>query len=185
MCSKYITWNTEKYIFQGQDDLVKILVLDVEYEKQADEWYHLTTVRAFINPKEALEYYYTESLPRLISWSFFKYDAPEDMKISMKDLIDKLEVLYESNDVNLKNAKKLQNKFLEYLNKEEINIEEINKFKKEFEEINMDFGVTKLSLEYIGNADGVIDIALSYGGLYLDDSEEPEVELIKYLIDFD
>ena len=114
MCNEYITWNTEKNIFQDQNDLEKILVLDVEYEKQNEEWYHLTTVRAFSTANDVLEYYYTETFPRLVAWSSWKYEGAEDMKISMENLLEKLEKIYGKKDGNLKNVKKIQNNTIQF-----------------------------------------------------------------------
>ena len=185
MCNEYITWNTEKNIFQDQNDLEKILVLDVEYEKQNEEWYHLTTVRAFSTANDVLEYYYTETFPRLVAWSSWKYEGAEDMKISIEDLIEKLESLYGKKEENIKKIKSLQDKFLEYMKKKDLSLKELENFKKELEDMDIDFGVTKFNIEYIGDADGLMEIALSYGGMYLDDVEYPEVELINYLTDFD
>ena len=107
------------------------------------------------------------------------------MKISIEDLIEKLESLYGKKEENIKEIKSLQDKFLEYMKKKDLSLKELENFKKELEDMDIDFGVTKFNIEYIGDADGLMEIALSYGGMYLDDVEHPEVELINYLTDFD
>lgn len=185
MEQEYITWNSEKFIFQDEKDLGKILVLDKEYEKHGKNWLSLSTVRAFQNTKEVLEYYYEETFPRQISWSFEKYELPHDMKISLKELIEKLEKLYGKEDINLDKIRKIDYLFNKYLEKNQVSIKELLEFQKELKKIGTTFIITRVELDYIGDSAGVIEIAFSEGAEYLDQGEYPEVDLIRYLIDYE
>ncbi|MGL4253486.1 MAG: hypothetical protein ACRCU6_01700 [Fusobacteriaceae bacterium] len=187
---KYITWNSEKYIFQNEDDLGKILSLDVEYEKYGKEWYSLSTVRAFNSGRECLEYYYTETFPRQISWSFEKYQLPDDMKISMEDLLEELQALYGKQDKYLEKLQNIVVLFKDYINRGKFSMEDLKKFKNEIMKIGLNFGKTKIELQYIGDYKGLVEIAFENGAHYIDEedgetSEIPEVELIKSLIDYE
>lgn len=183
---EYITWNSEEYIFKDENDLDKILVLDIEYEKYGKEWYSLSTVRCFKTGKELLEYYYTETFPRQISWSFSKYDLPDDMKISMDNLLEKLYELYGKNDKSLVKIVNLSTLFKDYLNRGKFSIENLKKFREEITKVGLNFGQTKIDISYVGDYKGLVEIAFENGAHYLDDDTSktrPEVELIKYLID--
>ncbi|MGL4981000.1 MAG: hypothetical protein ACRC40_03670 [Fusobacteriaceae bacterium] len=187
---KYITWNSEKYIFQNEHDLEKILSLDVEYEKYGKEWYSLSTVRAFNNGRECLEYYYSETFPRQISWSFEKYQQPEDMKISVENLLDELQKIYGKHDKNLEKVQNIDVLFKDYINRGKFSVEDLKKFKNEIMKIGLNFGKTKIDLQYIGDYKGLVEIAFENGAHYIDEedgnvSELPEVELIKSLIDYE
>ncbi|MGL6118945.1 MAG: hypothetical protein ACRC0V_00405 [Fusobacteriaceae bacterium] len=185
MEQEYITWNSEKYFFQDEKDLEKILVLDKEYEKHEKKWLSLSTVRAFETPREVLEYYFEETFPRQISWSFEKYELPHDMKISMKELIKKLEELCGKEEKNLEKIRKIDNLFNKYLDKDNLIIKDLLTFQKELKNIGTTFIVTRVDLEYIGDATGMIDLAFSEGADYLDEGDYPEVDLIKFLIDYE
>lgn len=187
---EYVTWNSEKYIFQDEQDLGKVLSLDVEYEKYGKEWYSLSTVRAFNNGKEYLEYYYTETFPRQISWNFEKYQRPDDMKISMDNLIVELQNLYGRNDKNIEKIQNIVVLFKDYINRGKFSIEELKKFRNEIMKIGLNFGKTKIDLQYVGDYKGLVEIAFENGAHYIDEedgttSEIPEVELIKSLIDYE
>lgn len=185
MEQEYITWNSEKYFFQDEKDLDKILVLDREYEKHGKQWLSLSTVRAFETAREVLEYYFEETFPRQISWSFEKYELPHDMKISMKELIKKLEELYGKEDKIIDNIRKIENLFAKYLEKSNLTVKELLAFQKELKNLGTSFVVTRVDLDYIGDATGMIDIAFSEGADYLDEGDYPEVDLIKFLIDYE
>lgn len=187
---EYITWNSEKYIFQDEQDLGKILSLDVEYEKHGKEWFSLSTVRAFNSGREFLEYYFTETFPRQISWSFDNYQLPDDMKVSMDTLLGEFQTSYGKQD---KNVEKLQNiivLFKDYMNRGKFSVEELKKFKNEIMRIGLNFGKTKIEIQYVGDYKGLVEIAFENGAHYIDDedgsvSEIPEVELIRSLIDYE
>lgn len=181
----YLTWNTEKYIFNDENDLNKILALDVEYEKYDSEWFSLSTVRAFSSGKELLEYYFSESFPRLISWSFSKYNFPDDMKITMEKLLQELTPIYGKNDKNIIRLLNIFVIFKDYLNREKFSLTDLKKFRHDISQIGLNFGNTKFELPYIGNSSGLIEIAFEQGAFFVDEdgTGNPEVELIKYLID--
>lgn len=182
----YLTWNSEKFIFQDEADLEKILSLDIEYEKYGKEWFSLSTVRAFNTGKELLEYYFTETFPRQISWSYEKYNLPDDMKVNMDTLLEKLYEIYGENDKSLVKVQNIIVLFKDYMNRGKFSLEDLKKFRSEITQIGLNFGTTKIDLSYIGDYKGIVEIAFEQGAHYLDDessSERPEVELIKYLID--
>lgn len=185
----YVTWNSEKYIFEDEKDLGKILSLDIEYERHGKEWYSLSTVRAFATGKEYLEYYFTETFPRQISWSYDKYELPDDMKISMDELLKKLQELYGKNDKTLVKIQNIIVLFKDYLNRGKFKIEDLKKFRNEIEKIGLNFGKTKVELKYVGDYKGLVEIAFENGAHYIDEENGadslPEVELIRTLIDYD
>lgn len=185
----YITWNSEKHIFQDEKDLSKILSLDIEYEKHGKEWYSLSTVRAFDTGKEYLEYYFTETFPRQISWSYEKYQLPDDMKISMDDLLKKLQELYGKNEKSLAKVQNIIVLFKDYMNRGKYSAGELKKFRNEIEKIGLNFGKTKVELAYVGDYKGLVEIAFENGAHYIDEENGNEtlleVELIKTLIDYD
>lgn len=185
---EYVTWNSEKYIFEDEKDLDKILSLDIEYEKHGKEWYSLSTVRAFNSGKEFLEYYYSETFPRQISWSYEKYDLPDDMKVSLDKLLEKLTELYGKNCKSLVKIQNIIVLFKDYMNRKKFSVEDLKKFTVEISKIGLNFGETKIEIPYVGDYRGLVDIAFQQGAHYLDDDKSevrPEVELIKYLIDYD
>ncbi len=185
---EYITWNSEKYIFEDENDLNKILSLDIEYEKHDKEWLSLSTVRAFDTGKELLEYYFSETFPRQISWNYSKYELPQDMKISLNDLLDKLYVLYGKKDKSLEKIQNIIVLFTDYINRGKYSIDELQKFLTELHQIGLNFGITKIEIPYIGEYKGLVEIAFEQGAHYVDEDMEsprPEVDLIKYLIDYE
>ncbi|MGL5054333.1 MAG: hypothetical protein ACRC54_01435 [Fusobacteriaceae bacterium] len=185
---EYVTWNSEKYIFEDEKDLEKILSLDIEYEKQGKEWYSLSTVRAFNSGKEFLEYYFTETFPRQISWSYREYDLPDDMKVSLDKLLERLTELYGPKDVSLVKIQNIIVLFKDYMNRQKFSTEDLKKFIREITAIGLNFGVTKVEMAYVGDYKGLVEIAFEQGAHYLDEEDSgvrPEVELIRYLIDYD
>lgn len=184
----YVTWNSEKYIFEDENDLDKILSLDIEYEKYGKEWFSLSTVRAFSTGKEFLEYYFTETFPRQISWSYSKYELPHDMKVTLDFLLKKLTELYGKNDKTLVKIQNINILFKDYINRGKFSLPDLKKFIMEINKIGLNFGTTKIELNYVGDYKGLVEIAFEQGAHYLDDDNpntKPEVELIKYLIDSD
>ncbi|MGL5963968.1 MAG: hypothetical protein ACRCZ2_06205, partial [Fusobacteriaceae bacterium] len=105
-------------------------------------------------------------------------------------LLDELQKIYGKHDKNLEKVQNIDVLFKDYINRGKFSIEDLKKFKNEIMKIGLNFGKTKIDLQYIGDYKGLVEIAFENGAHYIDEedgnvSELPEVELIKSLIDYE